>query len=61
MDGMLSLGFDFQDNAMLTTMSQELVSSWEIESEVLNLTEVRSSIAAASVLKPYSWSPHPVM
>ncbi len=27
MDGMLSLGFDFQDNAMLTTMSQELVSS----------------------------------
>ena len=27
MDGMLSLCFDFQDNAMLTTMSQELVSS----------------------------------
>ena len=27
MGSMLSLGFDFQDNAMLTTMSQELVSS----------------------------------
>lgn len=42
---MLSLGFDFQDEAMLTTMSLELVRSCEIEGEVLNLTEVRSSIA----------------
>lgn len=42
---MLSLCFDFQDEAMLTTMSLELVRSCEIEGEVLNLTEVRSSIA----------------
>lgn len=42
---MLSLGFDFQDEAMLTTMSLELVRSCEIEGEVLNLTEVRFSIA----------------
>ena len=42
---MFSLGFDFQDEAMLTTMSLELVRSCEIEGEVLNLTEVRSSIA----------------
>lgn len=42
---MLSLGFDFQDEAMLTTMSLELVRSCEIEGEVLNLTEIRSSIA----------------
>lgn len=42
---MMSLGFDFQDEAMLTTMSLELVRSCEIEGEVLNLTEVRSSIA----------------
>ena len=42
---MQSLGFDFQDEAMLTTMSLELVRSCEIEGEVLSLTEVRSSIA----------------
>lgn len=40
-----SLGFDFQEEAMLTTMSLELVRSCEIEGEVLNLNEVRSSIA----------------
>ena len=40
-----SLGFDFQDEAMLTTMSLELVRSSEIEGESLNMTEVRSSIA----------------
>jgi Fic family protein len=42
---MTSLGFDFQDDAMLTTMSLELVRSSEIEGESLNLSEVRSSIA----------------
>lgn len=42
---MTSLGFDFQDEAMLTTMSLELVRSSEIEGEILNMTEVRSSIA----------------
>ena len=39
------LGFEFQDEAMLSTMSMELVRSSEIEGEVLNLSEVRSSIA----------------
>jgi Fic family protein len=42
---MTSLGFDFQNDAMLTTMSLELVRSSEIEGENLNLSEVRSSIA----------------
>ena len=42
---MSALGFDFQDEAMLTTMSLELVRSCEIEGEILSLTEVRSSIA----------------
>ena len=42
---MTSLGFDFQDEATLATMSLELVRSCEIEGEAINLTEVRSSIA----------------
>ncbi len=42
---MSSLGFDFQEEATLATMSLELVRSCEIEGEFLNLTEVRSSIA----------------
>lgn len=42
---MLSLGFDSQDEAVLSNMSLELVRSSEIEGEDLNLQEVRSSIA----------------
>ena len=42
---MLSLGFDFQDEAVLSSMSLELVQSSEIEGEKLNFDEVRSSIA----------------
>ena len=42
---MASLGFDFQGEAILATMSLELVRSCEIEGETLNLNEVRSSIA----------------
>lgn len=42
---MLSLGFDFQDEALISNMSLELVRSSEIEGERLNLEEVRSSIA----------------
>lgn len=42
---MLSLGFESQDEAVLTNMSVELVRSSEIEGEKLNLEEVRSSIA----------------
>lgn len=45
MGRMLSLGFDSQDEAMLSNMSLELVRSSEIEGEKLNLEEVRSSIA----------------
>lgn len=40
-----ALGFELQDEAMLSTMSVELVRSSEIEGEILNLSEVRSSIA----------------
>jgi len=42
---MLSLGFDSQDEAVLSNMSLELVRSSEIEGDKLNLAEVRSSIA----------------
>ncbi len=42
---MLSLGFDSQDEAVLSNLSLELVRSSEIEGEKLNLQEVRSSIA----------------
>jgi len=42
---MTSLGFDFQDEAMLTTLSLELVHSSEMEGENLSFSEVRSSIA----------------
>ena len=42
---MLSLGFDYQDEAVLSNMSLELVRSSEIEGEKLNFAEVRSSIA----------------
>lgn len=56
---MLSLGFDSQDEAVLSNMSIELVRSSEIEGEKLNLEEVRSSIArrlgiAAAGLVPVS-------
>ena len=36
---MFSLGLDFQDEAMLSTMSLELVRSCEIEGEVLNISD----------------------
>lgn len=42
---MLSLGFDFQEEAILSSMSIELVRSSEIEGENLHMAEVRSSIA----------------
>jgi len=42
---MMSLGFDSQDEAVLSNMSLELVRSSEIEGKELNLNEVRSSIA----------------
>lgn len=42
---MLSLGFDAQEEAVLTNMSIELVRSSEIEGKDLNIAEVRSSIA----------------
>lgn len=42
---MSSLGFDFQEDALLSTLSQELVSSSEIEGEPLDRQQVRSSIA----------------
>ena len=45
MGRMLSLGFDSQDEAVLSNLSLELVRSSEIEGEKLNLAEVRSSIA----------------
>ncbi len=40
-----ALGFDVQDEAVLHTLTLEIVKSSEIEGEVLSLVQVRSSIA----------------
>lgn len=45
MGRILSLGFDIQSDAMLETLAQDTIRSSEIEGEVLNLEQVRSSIA----------------
>ena len=42
---MYSIGFAFQEETVLSTLSMELVHSSEIEGEKLNVSEVRSSIA----------------
>ncbi|GAG02583.1 unnamed protein product, partial [marine sediment metagenome] len=42
---MESLGFSQRDEAMLQTLTQDVVKSSEIEGEVLNPEQVRSSIA----------------
>lgn len=42
---MMSLGFDFQDEALLSALAMELTSSSEIEGENLDFKQVRSSIA----------------
>ncbi len=45
MGQMESLGFSFREEAMLTTLTQDVLKSSEIEGEVLNKDQVRSSIA----------------
>jgi Fic family protein len=42
---MESLGFGFQDEASLQTLTLEVVKSSEIEGELLNVAQVRSSLA----------------
>ena len=42
---MNSLGFPLQDEAVLTSMALEVIKSSEIEGEILNLNQVRSSLA----------------
>ena len=42
---MESLGFDLQNEAVLSTLTIEIVKSSEIEGEILDLEQVRSSIA----------------
>lgn len=42
---MNSLGFPLQDEAVLTSMAHEVIKSSEIEGEILNLNQVRSSLA----------------
>lgn len=42
---MTSLGFSLQDEAVLTSMALEVIKSSEIEGEILNLSQVRSSLA----------------
>ena len=42
---MESLGFDLQDEAVLNTLTLEIVKSSEIEGEILDLEQVRSSVA----------------
>ena len=40
-----SIGFDMQKEASLIALSQEIIKSSEIEGEILNLEQVRSSVA----------------
>ncbi len=42
---MESLGFELQDEAVLNTITLEIVKSSEIEGEILDLEQVRSSVA----------------
>lgn len=42
---MESLGFSQSDNAVLQTLTQDVMKSSEIEGEILNIEQVRSSIA----------------
>jgi len=42
---MKAVGFDFQQEALLTSMTYEITKSSEIEGELLNTEQVRSSIA----------------
>ena len=42
---MEAIGFTIQDQALLETLSQDILTSSEIEGEYLNTTQVRSSIA----------------
>ncbi len=45
MGQMENLGFSFKEEAMLTTLTQDVLKSSEIEGEILNKDQVRSSIA----------------
>ncbi len=42
---MESLGFSLQDEAVLSTITQDVVKSSQIEGEILNIDQVRSSVA----------------
>lgn len=42
---MQGLGFDLQSDTMLGTLTREVLTSWEIEGEKMDLRQVRSSIA----------------
>ncbi|MBR1648586.1 MAG: Fic family protein [Alphaproteobacteria bacterium] len=42
---MQELGFNLQQEAILTTLTEEIIKSSEIEGEILNIKQVRSSIA----------------
>ena len=45
MGRMEAIGFQFRKNAVLQTLTQDVLKSSEIEGEILNIEEVRSSIA----------------
>ena len=51
---MNNLGFDFQDEALIKIMTNEIVMSCEIEGEILDQEQVRSSIAKHLGLEPYN-------
>lgn len=42
---MSALGFDLKNNAMLDTLTADIIKSSEIEGVILNVEQVRSSIA----------------
>lgn len=54
---MESLGFDFQNEAILKTLTQDVVKSSEIEGETLDTEQVRSSIARHLGVELGTYSP----
>ena len=54
---MEALGFPLQQEAVLQTLTLDVVKSSEIEGEVLNPEQVRSSIARRLGMDVTGWSP----
>ena len=55
---MESLGFDLRNEALLDTLTQDVLKSTEIEGEILDPDQVRSSIARKLGMEIRNMEPH---